>query len=182
MFWRLTLRFSLAILAVAAVAVLGVAECVDDPDVRWRLVVWLIAAAAAGLLIVAAWSGYITRLMMPALKEIALAAERIAAGNAGERVFTEGTGVIGKLNRSFNRMSEQLTTRIAALEEDRQQLRAILSGMVEGVVALDAEQRILFANDRAVGLLEFPTADRRRPPAVGSRPAAAPCSTWSGRP
>ena len=54
-------------------------------------------------------------------------------------------------------MSEQLTTRIAALEEDRQQLRAILSGMVEGVVALDADQRILFANDRAVELLEFPT-------------------------
>src|SRR5262249_24535176 len=40
-------------------------------------------------------------------------------------------------------------------EEDRQQLRAVLSGMVEGVVALDAEQRILFSNDRAAQLLEF---------------------------
>src|SRR5262249_10481233 len=40
-------------------------------------------------------------------------------------------------------------------EEDRQQLRAVLSGMVEGVVALDAEQRVLFSNDRAAQLLEF---------------------------
>ncbi len=95
--------------------------------------------------------------MTPALKEIAQAAERIGAGKAGERVFADGAGVVGVLNRSFNRMSEQLTTRIAALEEDRQQLRAILSGMVEGVVALDADQRILFANDRAAELLEFPT-------------------------
>src|SRR5262249_23245822 len=43
----------------------------------------------------------------------------------------------------------------AQLEEDRQQLRAILSGMVEGVVALDSDQRILFANDRAAQLLDF---------------------------
>jgi two-component system phosphate regulon sensor histidine kinase PhoR len=55
----------------------------------------------------------------------------------------------------FNRMSEALAVRMARLEEDRQQLRTILSGMVEGVVALDADQRILFANDRAGVLLEF---------------------------
>ena len=157
MFWRMTLRFSLAVLAVAAVAGLGVAECVDDAAVRGQLALWLTVAAAAGLVVAVIWSWHITRLMTPALKELAQAAERIGAGKAGERVFADGTGVIGKLNRSFNRMSEQLTTRIAALEEDRQQLRAILSGMVEGVVALDAEQRILFANDRAAELLEFPT-------------------------
>ena len=44
-------------------------------------------------------------------------------------------------------MSQRLAAQFAQLEEDRQQLRTILSGMVEGVVALDAEQRILFAND-----------------------------------
>ena len=33
--------------------------------------------------------------------------------------------------------------------------RALLGGMVEGVVATDAEQRVLFANDRAVALLEL---------------------------
>ena len=57
---------------------------------------------------------------------------------------------------AFNRMSEHLDARIARLEEDRQQLRTILSGMVEGVVALDAEQRILFANERATQLLGLP--------------------------
>ena len=157
MFWRMTFRFTLAVFAVVAVAGLGVLECVDDADLRWRLAGWLIAAAAVGMFVAAAWSWYISRVMTPALQEIAQAAERIGAGKAGERVFADGTGVVGVLNRSFNRMSEQLNTRIAALEEDRQQLRAILSGMVEGVVALDADQRILFANDRAAELLEFPT-------------------------
>ena len=45
------------------------------------------------------------------------------------------------------------------MEHDREQLRAILSGMIEGVIAIDDEQRVLFANDRAGMLLEFdPTA------------------------
>ena len=79
------------------------------------------------------------------------------------------------LGRAFNRMSDQLATRIAALEEDRQQLRTVLGGMVEGVVALDADQRILFANDRALELLEIPNRARGRPPALGggAAPAAA---------
>src|SRR5205814_9075043 len=41
------------------------------------------------------------------------------------------------------------------LDTERRQLRAVLGGMVEGVVALDARQIVLFANDRAGELLEF---------------------------
>jgi two-component system phosphate regulon sensor histidine kinase PhoR len=62
---------------------------------------------------------------------------------------------VSLLGETFNRMSERLGERIAELEEDRQQLHTILSGMVEGVVALDAEQRVLFVNARARELLEL---------------------------
>jgi two-component system, OmpR family, phosphate regulon sensor histidine kinase PhoR len=41
------------------------------------------------------------------------------------------------------------------LEHEREQLRTILSGLVEGVVAIDNESCILFANDRAGKLLDF---------------------------
>jgi two-component system phosphate regulon sensor histidine kinase PhoR len=61
-------------------------------------------------------------------------------------------------------MSEQLAVQFLQMDEDRQQLRTILSGMVEGVIALDAGQRILFANERAAQLLEFQT-----PNAVGRK-------------
>jgi two-component system phosphate regulon sensor histidine kinase PhoR len=52
-------------------------------------------------------------------------------------------------------MSGRLAATFAVLEHDREQLRTILSGMVEGVVAIDTDQRVLFANDRAGQLLEF---------------------------
>src|SRR5262249_38315024 len=58
---------------------------------------------------------------------------------------------------------------IAQLEQDQQQLRAILGGMVEGVVALDAEQRVLFANERAAQLLDFAVAGLSTDAAVGRR-------------
>jgi two-component system phosphate regulon sensor histidine kinase PhoR len=41
------------------------------------------------------------------------------------------------------------------LEQDREQLRTILSGLVEGVIAIDNELCILFANERAGALLDF---------------------------
>ncbi len=157
MFWRLTFRFSLAVLAVAALGALAVSQYVANPDVRSPLFLWLTAAAAAGVVGVVLLSADFTRRVAPALRDVAAAADRIAAGKPGLHVFPAGAGAVGALGRSFNRMSEQLGARIAALEEDRQQLRAVLSGMVEGVVALDADQRVLFANDRAAELLDFPT-------------------------
>src|SRR5262249_736527 len=39
--------------------------------------------------------------------------------------------------------------RMALLETDRQQLRAVLSGMAEGVIAIDARRRLLFSNESA---------------------------------
>jgi two-component system phosphate regulon sensor histidine kinase PhoR len=44
------------------------------------------------------------------------------------------------------------------LEHDKEQLRAILSGMDEGVIAIDDQQRVLFANERAGKLLGFEPA------------------------
>jgi two-component system phosphate regulon sensor histidine kinase PhoR len=41
------------------------------------------------------------------------------------------------------------------LEHDKEQLRAILLGMVEGVIAIDEQRSVLFANDRAGKLLGF---------------------------
>src|SRR5262249_11959300 len=89
------------------------------------------------------------------LDELRDAAEHLGLGKERPRVRLEDAGEVAPLGQTFNDLSERLAARIARLEDDRQQLRTILSGMVEGVVALDAEQRILFANDRATDLLEL---------------------------
>jgi two-component system phosphate regulon sensor histidine kinase PhoR len=121
-----------------------------------RIVLWIGGAAGIAVLASLGLSARLARKWRRPLLALIGAADKLGEGNSGQRVFTEGQDEIGALVRAFNRMSEQLDGRIARLEEDRQQLRTILSGMVEGVVALDAGQRILYANDRATQLLGLP--------------------------
>jgi two-component system phosphate regulon sensor histidine kinase PhoR len=121
---------------------------------RLRGIVWsFVAAAAASVLALAFW---IARRMTRPLQELTAGAERIAAGDYGYKVFALGTDEIGALARSFNQMSDRLAEQFHQVQADREQLRAVLSGMVEGVLAIDSEQRLLFANERAAQLLGFP--------------------------
>jgi two-component system phosphate regulon sensor histidine kinase PhoR len=125
-------------------------------------IIWT-AAAGAGLTAVALAFWLARRTVRP-LAELTDAARLIAEGGYGHKVYASGPDEIGTLARTFNHMSTRLAAQFAQLEEDRQQLRAILSGMVEGVVALGPDERILFVNDRAARLLEF-----QAPAAVGRR-------------
>src|SRR6202011_1768878 len=97
-------------------------------------------------------------------QDLTKAAEQVAQGNFAHKVYTSERDEVGQLTRAFNQMTERLATQFAQLEEGGQQLRTILSGMVEGVVALDAGQRVLFANERAAQLLDF-----QAPSAVGRK-------------
>jgi two-component system phosphate regulon sensor histidine kinase PhoR len=132
-----------------------VAATASDAGTRSQIVLW-IGVAAAAVLVSFVLSARLARRLRRPLRALRSVADKLGEGNSGQRVFHEGHDEIGELAAAFNRMSEQLDARIARLEEDRQQLRTILSGMVEGVVALDAGQRILYANERATQLLGLP--------------------------
>jgi two-component system phosphate regulon sensor histidine kinase PhoR len=156
MFRRLFALFALSHLAVLAGLALALPLATSDTAFRaggWALLVFL---AAVTLLVSFFFSSRLARQLSQPLHAVIGAADKLGEGNSGQRVYSEAQDEIGELVRSFNRMSEQLDARIARLEEDRQQLRTILSGMVEGVVALDAAQRILYANERATQLLGLP--------------------------
>src|SRR5262249_31457668 len=109
----------------------------------YRRVVWSTAlVTAAGALTLAFW---LARRISGRPRELTEGAERIATGGYGHKVYAVGSDEIAVLGRAFNSMSEHVQEQFTQLAEDRQQLRMILSGMIEGVVALDAEQRVLFA-------------------------------------
>jgi two-component system phosphate regulon sensor histidine kinase PhoR len=160
LFWRLLITHgALVLVAVGVLSALFISRltsvCGERPETlgaieRQAIIVAVLAGlAAAGLAI------WITRSVLRPLGELIQGTERVSAGDYGQGVYAASRDELAGLARSFNRMTEHLANQIAQLEEDRQKLRAILSGMVEGVVALDGEQRILFANERAAQLLEF---------------------------
>ena len=115
--------------------------------------VWA-TTAVTGLIALGLAYWLANRIVRP-LHELIRGAEQIASGDYGHRVFAGEGAEVGILSRSFNHMSERLAAQFAQIDEDRQQLRTVLSSMVEGVIAIDPDQKILFANDRAGELLDF---------------------------
>jgi two-component system phosphate regulon sensor histidine kinase PhoR len=167
MFWRLFGVYGLLVLTaiglLGAVVVDRVGQLVDKHAIAQSAIEselanlrWLVwgTAGLTGLAALAMAIWLARRIALP-LQELTEGAERIAAGDYGHKVYAGGAVEVRTLARTFNHMSERLASQFAQLDEERQQLRAILSGMIEGVVALDAQQRILFANERAVGLLDL---------------------------
>ena len=156
MFRRFLSAFGLLFLAILAGSALVVVVGARDADERLHGLVLIGGAAAMAVLGGLALCARTVRRMKQPLTGLIGVIEKLGEGASGQRAFSEGRDEIGELVRAFNGMSERLDARIARLEEDRQQLRTMLSGMVEGVVALDANQRILYANERATSLLGLP--------------------------
>ncbi len=83
------------------------------------------------------------------LSDIAVVARRIAGGARGERVVRRSRDEVGMLAESINQMADQLESQIQQVSEDRAQLLAMLSSMVEGVMVLDCRGRLLRMNPAA---------------------------------
>lgn len=98
---------------------------------------------------------YFAKNFVRPIEEIRFGAERIASGDYQLRIHGGNWPESRELARTFNEMSFQLASQFAELQVERTQLRTILGGMVEGVVAIGMGQRILFANEAAGQMLEF---------------------------
>ena len=162
MFWRL---FSTYLALVAAtVAVVGVLLLYRSVASVTELAAD-IAPAVVGIVALSMVPAYLlARRFTQPLDGLARGADRLAHGDFAHRIAPSGGREFRLLAQSFNAMGARLAATFSELEQDKEQLRTILSGLAEGVVAFDREQRVLFANDRAAALLDFPPG-----PAVGRK-------------
>ena len=87
------------------------------------------------------------------LARIARAASDIGAGNFGVEVTSNFPDEVGSLALSIEQMQTQLKDLFRALEGDRDRLERLLDRLNEGVLLVDRELKIEFANDRAHELL-----------------------------
>ena len=103
------------------------------------------------------------RLVRP-VSTLTNAAEAIAAGDYQHRVYLHSRDELGVLARSFNHMSDKLDSREAQLRDSTKRLATVLEGMVEGVIALDDQHRIILANPAAGRLLSFDPVESEQKP------------------
>lgn len=82
-----------------------------------------------------------------------LGARRFAEGDLEFRLPVPTSEEMGGLAETLNQMAAQLDDRISTISHQRNQLDAVLSSMIEGLIALDEEERVLQVNRAACGLL-----------------------------
>ena len=80
-------------------------------------------------------------------------AQRFAAGDLRSRIHVSGPRDIENLAEVLNTMAAQLDQRIRTITTQRNEQEAILASMVEGVIAVDSDERIISLNQAAARFL-----------------------------
>lgn len=89
-------------------------------------------------------------------------AESMSGGNYNQRVSIERKDEIGSLAKALNKMALSSHERLETIARDNNKLLAILSGMVEGVVAVDKSETIIHLNEAAARILGVSSDVHRR--------------------
>ncbi|MGD9033852.1 MAG: ATP-binding protein [Desulfobacteraceae bacterium] len=113
--------------------------------------------AIGGLLIAvlaAILSLLVSRRISRPIEEIRKGAECFAQGDFECRLPVSGSEELGSLSETMNQMAIELQERINGMREQRNELEAVLSSMVEGVIALDQEERVISINQAAAQMFK----------------------------
>jgi len=98
----------------------------------------------------------VTRHLSHPLQQMTLMAGQIARGNFAHRLPRFANDEVGQLAQAFNCMTDQLQERVNQLSRRQQELNTILSGMSEGVLAIDGKGLLLHANPAAEAFFGIP--------------------------
>jgi two-component system phosphate regulon sensor histidine kinase PhoR len=106
----------------------------------------------------AALSFIISRRISRPIVEMEEVARRFAEGQLDLRVPIPGPSELAALASALNEMARQLYEKITTVTSQRNELEAVLSSMVEGVVAVDHQGHIVSINKAAADFLEVEPA------------------------
>jgi two-component system phosphate regulon sensor histidine kinase PhoR len=144
------LRESGAVLGVLRLALPLSVVTSSHADVHRAMFFGAAVALAVALGIGLFVAGRVTRPVV----EMQAIARRMSEGDFTARAPTRSPDEIGRLGRALNVMSTRLRGKIEDLEHEQAKISAVLDGMVEGVIAVDARDHIVAMNEPARALFE----------------------------
>jgi two-component system, OmpR family, phosphate regulon sensor histidine kinase PhoR len=103
-------------------------------------------------------SWFVSRYIAKKLQIIEVGARRMAEGNIEVPIPEMPWKELDSMGQSINHMAEQLDDRLKNVMRQRNEREAILSSMVEGVLALDKKQHIIRMNAVAESILGLSSA------------------------
>lgn len=103
-------------------------------------------------------SYYFSRSLAKPLHNMGLVAAQISQGKYGKKVEIKEKGAsqeVKILSESINLMSEKLKQTIDSLAEEKNKLKYVLSGMEEGIIAINHSGEIILTNKAAAEIFDF---------------------------
>jgi two-component system phosphate regulon sensor histidine kinase PhoR len=126
---------------------------------RSRIIVHALLAGVAALGGTVLISYLFFRRTARPLEELTGTAVQYARGDLSKRSVAgrgrRSTREIGLLAAAMDQMAAQLQEKIATIESQRKQLETVFSSMVEAVIAVDMQERIVIINDAAAALFDI---------------------------
>src|SRR5262249_57249756 len=116
----------------------------------------LLRGTALALLFALLLALAVAQLIARRLKRIVRFAEQIAAGDLSARIAEQGEDEIAQVAMALDRTARRLEENFAAVRESRSGLEALLNSMNDGVVAVDPEMKVLWANRSITGMIHHP--------------------------
>lgn len=109
------------------------------------------------IIITAFASWWISKALVRPLEVMKVQAQRLAKGDFSSRVQLSSNDSIEseQLGQAFNEIAIQLNQRIEIILNQRNEQEAVFSSMVEGVVAIDSNEKILRINQAAYNILKI---------------------------
>ncbi len=126
--------------------------------VRWRILGASFMAGLAALMVAYFFSRSFTRR----INRLRVFAEGLVEGGAPESLGADAEDELGALARSLDRAATQIREFVDRLSLESARRQAILASMVEGVLVVDNELRVIYCNEsfaRAAGV-NLPITDR----------------------
>ena len=114
----------------------------------------VIVSGLVALVIAVALAAVFSRQVSKPVGELRDVASAIAAGDLTRRPVLSAPGEVGDLAIAIQRMSEQLASRLKALEDEDELLGALVESLNEGVVAIDRQRQVIRINRSGRQLLD----------------------------
>jgi len=125
----------------------------SESELRHKRITLL--AMALLMLLIAGQAALGFRRVLAPLRALSVATEALERGDLGARIGNTRSDELGSLSRRFDAMAQALSERTTQLEAAERRIRAIADNVPAGVVHVDGEQRLQFANAefcRSMGL------------------------------
>jgi len=142
--------------------VVRVSVAVENPDPGFAsLRSHMLASTALAAALFAVVAAFLSRRITGPIASICGAARRLSSGDLAARCAVPADTDLKNLADAFNGMARQLGERMETIARQHNELTTVLESMSDGVLAVDAAERVIEVNRSAAALLDIDPAMSR---------------------